>query len=298
MASILSIGNFDGLHLGHRKLLNHLTGLARDRGLRSIVITYDNHPAQILNPDVRPLVLMPAEQKKNGLLELGIEGVEMLHFDQALALTSADEFLHEYIIPRFDPSILVVGHDSHFGHRRQGSFSFLQEHASAYGYELHYIEPAMYGDKVVSSSLIRSLLLGGDVETANALLARPYALDGKVVRGTGIGSELGFPTANLKPSDPNQLVPKSGLYFCHAITGGARFFGLTIIGSSPTLKQSGNIEMETHIIDFDQQIYGGHLRVEFLQYLREEKLFESKSALQEAIRKDVARAREMIKAGL
>lgn len=298
MKSALSIGNFDGLHLGHRKLLARLKELAQSRGLRSVVITYDNHPAQTLNKDVQPLLLMPAQQKEQGLLDLGIDRVEMLHFDQDLALTTADDFLHDYIIPSFDPQILVVGYDSHFGYGRQGNYAFLQQHTESYGYELQYIEPATYQDKVVSSSLIRGLLLSGDLQAANTLLANPYTLYGKVVSGSGIGYELGFPTANLELADPNQLVPRSGIYLSRAFPGEEKYFGLTNIGYSPTLKRSGNIDIETHIIDHDLQLYGSFLQVELLQYLREEKLFESTSALQKAIQNDLALARKLIKAGL
>ncbi len=298
MKSVLSIGNFDGLHLGHCKLLSTLVQLSGERGLRSVVVTYDNLPAQFLNNHSRPLLLMPAEQKKQGLMDLGVDDVKILHFDEKLAQTSADDFLHGYIMPHLDPAIIVVGYDSHFGHKRQGDYDFLRLHSADYGYDLYYVQPFLYRGRVVSSSLVRELLMKGDLDLANELLVNPYTVYGKVVTSSGIGRKLGFPTANLELSEANQLIPKSGVYLSRVNLGQEVFFGLTNIGSGPTLKTNGIIEIETHIIDFTNEIYGKHLRVELLKYLREEKLFASQNDLRKAINDDLAEAREIIKAAL
>ncbi|MGC9361503.1 MAG: bifunctional riboflavin kinase/FAD synthetase [Candidatus Syntrophosphaera sp.] len=298
MNSALSIGNFDGLHIGHRKLLSSLAFLARERDLRSVVVTYDNLPAQYLNNHSRPLLLMPAEQKKQGILGLGIDEVRVLHFDEKLAQTSAEDFLHGFIMPRLTPEIIVVGYDSHFGHKRQGDYDFLLRHARDYGYDLHYVEPLFHAGRVVSSTLVRNLLLEGGLEVANELLAAPYALYGKVVPSSGIGRQLGFPTANIELAEPNQLVPQTGVYLSRVRLEAEEFFGLTNIGSGPTLGKGGAIAIETFVIDFSGQLYGREMSVELIKYLREEKLFPSRDELIKAINEDLLRARTILEAGL
>lgn len=298
MKSALSIGNFDGLHIGHRKLLSSLASLARERDLRSVVVTYDNLPAQYLNNHSRPLLLMPAEQKKQSILALGIDEARVLHFDEKLAQTSADDFLHGFIMPRLTPEIIVVGYDSHFGHKRQGDYDFLLRHAMDYGYDLRYVEPLFHQGRVVSSTLVRNLLLEGELEAANELLAGPYALYGKIVPSSGIGCQLGFPTANLELFEPNQLVPRTGVYLSRVRLEHEEFFGLTNIGSGPTLKKDGAIAIETYVIDFSGQLYGREMSVELIKYLREEKLFPNRGELIKAINEDLFRARTILGAGL
>ncbi len=288
MRSVLSIGNFDGLHLGHRKLLGILVELSVRKDLRSVVISYDNHPSQVLNPRIMPLVLTPGQAKRQAILEFGIDQVELLHFDSKLAATSAESFLDNYLMPAFSPGVIVVGYDSHFGKNRRGDFAFLQLNQDRYGYELVYVEPFLHEDRVVSSSLIRELLLMGDVSEANQLLGKPYTLYGSVVSGAGLGTGLGFPTANLALGDPLQLVPKTGLYLSRVNLDEGSFFGLTNIGTSPTMKQSAKVEIETYIIDCDRMLYGRNLSIDLLRFLREERLFESREALIEAMNEDLA----------
>ncbi len=297
MSCVISIGTFDGLHRGHLELLNRVVSLAQGRSIRSVVISYDSHPAYTLNQQARPLLLTPVEVKRQRILELGIDQVDLLHFDREFSLTSAEDFLHGFLIPSYRPAVIVVGYDSHFGHQRRGDFAFLQSHAERYGYELQYVEPVSYKDRPVSSSLIRELLLAGNLEEANQLLSQPYTLYGKVVPGSCLGTELGFPTANLQLADPHQLVPRKGIYLSRSQLGAERFFGLTNIGSSPTVKHHGLTEIETHLLDFHEQIYGRDFQVSLIQYLREEKLFADIKALQEAIQQDLAQARKLIGTG-
>lgn len=295
--SVLSIGNFDGLHLGHRKLLGELTALARRLKLRSVVITYDNHPSQVLDRDLHSLLLLPPQQKARMLKELGVDEVTLLHFDEELSRVSAEDFLRDQIVGLFEPTALVLGYDSHFGHQRRGDYAFLQEQQTLYGYQLHYVEPLQNGDRVVSSTLIREILIQGDLVGANRLLGAPYTIYGKVVSGSALGRDLGFPTANLRLEEARQILPKNGVYLSRVRLGGESFFGLTNIGSSPTLKHSGIVAVETHILDFDRQIYGVPLKVELLRYFREEKMFTGTNALREAMLQDLARARELVAEG-
>lgn len=293
MEYALSIGNFDGLHIGHRKLLTALREEAQRVGLQTLVITFDNHPAQVLRNGNAAMILTPALHKKKLIQDLGIDEVELLHFDQTLAHTTADEFLHDYVIPSFHPQMIVVGYDSHFGYGREGDFSFLQSHAQTYGYGLRNIEPVIVDEVTVSSSLIRDLLIKGEIVRANKLLAAPYTLYGTVVKGRGIGTRLGFPTANMRLADSHQLLPRRGIYASSIEIGEERFLGLTIIGISPTLKHDGIVDIENHILDFDRDVYGQTVSVKLLSYLREEKLFDTQDALIQAIQADVQHARSI-----
>lgn len=292
--SVLTIGNFDGIHLGHRKLLSRVQELAAASKLQSVVLSYTDHPAFTLKSHPKSQVLMPAAAKIKELKALGIDHVELLTFTRELAHTSADKFLKEYLIPVWQPLIIVMGYDSHFGYQREGNVEFLQQHAQAYRYSVEYVEPQLHDGQIISSSMIRKLLASARITEANLLLGKPYALHGIVGHGISKGRSLGFPTANLIPENPHQLVPKSGIYLSRATFEGKQHFGLTNIGCSPTVKHSGLVEIETHILDFDRDIYEAQLELELLLYLREERVFRSEQELAQAISLDVATARKLI----
>ncbi|MDP2173318.1 MAG: bifunctional riboflavin kinase/FAD synthetase [Candidatus Cloacimonadaceae bacterium] len=291
---VISIGNFDGVHLGHRKLLERMELIAAERGLESVVITYDVPPAYTLKKDAKPVLLTPIDYKRSILKGLGIDRIEVIPFDEDFANTSADSFLLEYLIPMFNPQMIIVGYDSHFGHNREGDYRFLLEHARAFDYELEYIEPCLFGTEPISSTMIRKLLLSGDIETANELLTQPYRLFGKISRGLGIGRELGFPTANLVLDDAHQLIPKCGIYLSRVHLAAGIFFGLTNIGTSPTVKHSGIVEIETFVIDFDADVYDARMEIELLKYLREERMFDGKAGLIKVMHDDLQKARAII----
>ena len=268
---------------------------AHQHNLSPLVITYTNHPTFTLNPNISPFVLMPPEVRNAKLLNLGIRELEMLTFTLEMAQTTADDFLHNYLMPKYDPSIIVVGYDSRFGYKREGDLKFLQSHAPAYGYDLIHVEPELYDGKPISSSMIRSLLLSADIKQANMLLGEAFSLYGTVTHGRGAGRELGFPTANLKLDYPNQLVPATGIYLSKVLIAGAEFFGLTNIGYSPTLVHDGKLVIESFILDFDRDIYDQPMTVQLLDYLRAEKSFSSRDELINAMHTDLATARERIR---
>ncbi|HOJ41967.1 MAG TPA: bifunctional riboflavin kinase/FAD synthetase [Candidatus Syntrophosphaera thermopropionivorans] len=294
MKTVLSMGNFDGLHIGHKKLLSRVRELAEERNLKSVVITYDNHPAQTLNNNSYPYILLPPEHKRTKILDLGIDEVQLLHFDEKLAKTSAEDFLREYLMAKYNPAIIVLGYDSHFGYQRRGNYQFLLEQSKNYGFEVEYVEPVLYNNRIVSSSLIREMLISGNLYVANRLLGYPYTLYGTVGRGRGIGRELGFPTVNLQLEDTCQLVPYNGVYFSIAQTGDLVFYGLTNIGISPTLKHKDKAEIETYLLDIKRDFNDYTFAVSLLHYLREERMFPDKDALIRAIEKDVALAKKLV----
>ncbi|MCK9557913.1 MAG: bifunctional riboflavin kinase/FAD synthetase [Candidatus Cloacimonetes bacterium] len=287
---VISLGTFDGLHLGHRKLLDRVRELASTECLKSVIITYKDHPAFILNQRALPKLLCPSEVKEQELKRLGIDQVEMLDFSQDLAETSALDFLQNVLIPRWRPKIIVVGHDSHFGKNREGDRSFLERFASRFNFRVEYVEPQLFEGKPISSSMIRDFLSRGQIEEANHLLGRSYRLSGKVGKGLARGREFGFPTANLILSNPHQLIPAEGIYLSKAHLEQASFFSLTNIGKSPTVKHTGIVEIETFLIDFTGDIYDDNMQVELLHYLREERMFANTDDLVAAMNRDLERA--------
>lgn len=294
LPSVLTIGNFDGLHLGHQQLLQKVVDLAQAKCLQSVVITYKDHPAFVLRAHPLPKMLCPVIIKQQELLKLGIDKIELLEFTPDLAKTPPLKFLKDYIIPQFHPQIIVMGYDSHFGHLRQGNYEFLCKHSAELGYKVVYVEPYLYEGKPVSSSLIRNLLSAGKIETANKLLGRPYRLIGKVEHSYAKGRKIGFPTANLNLLYPHQLIPHNGIYLSKAFYQEKVFFGLTNIGISPTLKNTGKIEIETHLLDFNGDLYGETLELDLLRYIREEKMFKSIDDLKKAIQNDINLARTLL----
>lgn len=294
MRNIITIGNFDGIHLGHRKLLGTMLLEAERESLNPVVITYGNHPAYTLYHPAAPMLLMPIPVRIRKLKELGIDEVEVLDFTQGFADTAAYDFLSSYLIPTYHPAVIVVGFDSHFGKGREGNYHFLERYASEYDYRLIYIDPVMHDDAPVSSSMIRNMLRYGNVTDAAKLLTHPYCIGGKVEHGKGWGKGMGFPTANLHPNDPLQLIPAMGIYLTRVHLQDRAYYGLTNIGTSPTLKKDNAVQIETYIIDFNGDVYDADLRVEFLQYLREEKVFGTKEELIQAMQGDLLRARKLI----
>lgn len=294
--SVISIGTFDGIHLGHRKLLERMLELSQQEGIPAIIISFQDHPSFVINQKRAVSgLLCPANLKVQVLKELGFAEVELLDFSPALASMSALDFLKERVIKPYKPRYIVVGYDSHFGKGREGNRAFLEAYAAEYGYRVIYVEPLLDNGAPVSSSRIRQSLAEGDIQEANRLLGRAYRLCGSVTQGIARGRELGFPTANLSLYNPHQLIPKEGIYFSRVHLEDTALFGLTNIGKSPTVKSTGITEIESFLIDFKGNLYGKEIQVELLKYLREEKMFANTEALQAAMQKDLMQARQLMR---
>ncbi len=295
--SVLTIGNFDGIHLGHQKLLARMIEAAHTEALQSVVLSYTDHPAFTLKAHAKPRVLCPSALKQRRLYSLGIDKVELLNFTSEFAKIPASQFLDEYIMPVWQPKLIVMGYDSHFGYKRTGDYHFLLQHADRYGFNVEYVEPLEYNGAPISSSMIRELLAQGDILTANHLLGKPYRLLGEVGQGIGRGRDFGFPTANLILANPHQLIPREGIYLSRVHLEEGMFFGLTNIGSSPTVKHSGVVEIETHILGFTGDIYHRYMELELIRYLREERMFSSVEELIAAMNLDLSLAESIIGGG-
>jgi riboflavin kinase/FMN adenylyltransferase len=286
---VLALGNFDGVHRGHRKILDRVRRVASERGATAVVMTFDPHPPRIVRPDKAPPLLMTKAQKLEALAAAGIQGAAIVRFTPELSRWDPDTFVRVVLVDWLHVSEVWVGANFLFGHDRSGNFSMLRVLGSRYGFRAEKIDPVRYKDFVVSSTRIRRLVSEGRVDEASALLGHAYALDGTVIHGDGRGRTIGFPTANL--CTENELLPPHGVYATTATLDRTVYASVTNVGVRPTVDTSGRPVVETHIFGLDRDIYGASMRVGFVQRLRDERRFESVDALRAQITADCERAR-------
>lgn len=289
-ACVLTVGNFDGLHLGHQKLVEQVVGRARVQSVPAVVCTFDPHPAQVLRPESAPRRLYPLEEQERLLSGLGVDLMVVRRFTPELADVSAATFLRDFLYRHYHPRVLVVGHDFAFGSGRQGTLDFLRTHSASLGVTVEVVPPVRIGGQVVSSSRIRAALADGHVTEASLSLGRPYHIDGPVVTGDRRGRQIGFPTANMLPADRQNIA--FGVYQTRVHLSRGVYQGVTNFGLRPTFGiTDGAGVYETHILDFQGDLYGQHLRVEFISRLRGEQKFASVEELLHQIQADVREAR-------
>lgn len=289
-SSICTVGNFDGVHRAHCDLLRHVTASARETGAVSLLVTFDPHPARLLHPSQAPALLMTTRQKLELVAEQGIAATLVIPFDTDFAALSPDRFVREILVSNLKVRSIYVGPEFFFGKDRQGDVAALRELARETGPEVHVLPPLMYQDHPISSSRIRADLREGKIESVRQMLGRPYFVDGTVIPGRKKGKEMGFPTANL--SVENEMVPPDGVYATEIVRKGRRYGAVTNIGSRPTFRGAGHA-VETHILDFQETIYGESIRIGFLARLREEQRFAGGAELREQIQQDIDAARRI-----
>ena len=283
---IATTGFFDGVHLGHRLVIERLVSLARERGDESLVVTFWPHPRAVLQDGARELRLLNSLEEKKGLLRnLGVDRVEVLDFTRSFAALTAEQYLREILRDRFGVTTLLMGYDNRLGSDRLTAAA-LKPIADGIGMELIELSPLSFrpseASGEISSTQIRTALESGDIESAAEMLGYGYALKGVVVAGNRLGRTIGFPTANMKLYEPLKLVPGRGVYVVEAEVLGKKYRGMTNIGLRPTVGGSFTT-IETHILDFDEDIYGLPLRITFLRRLRDEVHFPSLEALKEQL---------------
>ncbi len=291
MSPVLALGNFDGLHRGHQKIIERVRRSAADRNGAALVLTFDPHPPRVVRPDKAPPLLMTMPQKLDALSRAGLTGTAVVRFTEAFSKWSPDAFVRQVLVEWLRVSEVWVGADFLFGHERAGTFSVLRTLGQQYGFKAEKIDPVRYKEFVVSSTRIRRLVAEGRVDEAGALLGHHYAIGGTVVHGAERGRLLGFPTANL--STDNELVPPTGVYATAAEIGGTRWPAVTNIGVRPTFESAGAVTIETHVLGLDADVYGAPLSLSFIQRLRDERRFPDVDALKEQIQADVRRARRL-----
>jgi len=273
--SVVTVGTFDGVHRGHRIVIDKVRELKKPCGCRSVILTFDPHPQLILRNKHSEIKLLSTTEEKLEIFEsLGIDVVYVLEFTKEFASTSAEDFLKKYLVEGIGLSHLVLGFDHSFGKNREGSYGTLKPLTSVYGFKLDKVEE-FRGESRINSTAIRHMLSDGDVERAANILGGYYSFNGEVVTGDRRGNTIGFPTANVKVADKHKLIPKNGVYLVQVAIGGISYYGMMNIGFRPTVSEAGEIFIEVNIFDFNADIYGKKIKVSLIKYIRDERKFAS-----------------------
>ena len=286
---VLALGNFDGMHRGHLKIIERVRRVADERNAAAVAMTFEPHPSKIVRPDKAPPLLMTHQQKLDALGRAGMHGVAIIRFTSELAHWDPETFVRTVLVEWLRVAEVWVGANFLFGHDRTGNFSMLRSLGARYGFRAEKIDPVRYKDFVVSSTRIRRLVTEGRVDEAGALLGHHYSIEGTVVHGQHRGRDLGFATANL--CSENELIPPHGVYVTTGTINGVTYPAVTNIGKRPTFEASEETVIETHVLDFDKDLYGARLNLGFVQRLRDEKRFENIDALKTQIEMDRGQAR-------
>jgi riboflavin kinase/FMN adenylyltransferase len=282
---VVTLGTFDGVHIGHKSLITRLGAIARAKNGETVLLTFEPHPRIVLHGDDNLKLLQTEEEKISSLLKAGIDHLIIYPFTKEFAALSSEEFVEQILVKAIGTKTLVIGFNHQFGKNREGSFENLKRMAPLNGFELVEIEEKSLDQKSVSSTKIRNALMAGDVELAAAGLGYLYCMKGKVTEGNHLGQSIGFPTANIILADKHKLVPADGVYAVHVKSGWRIYKGMMNIGFRPTIDGKTRT-IEAHIIDFDKQIYGEDICIFFKARIREEKKFENLEELKHQLEKD------------
>jgi riboflavin kinase/FMN adenylyltransferase len=293
--SVVTVGSFDGMHLAHRKVIEEVVQRACARNGRSVVLTFEPHPREVLSG--RPVDLLTTLEERQALCEnLGVDLFFVVEFTYEFSRQTSREFLVRYIIQGTGVSEVIEGYDHHFGRDREGSIEKLLNLGKEFEFSVVAMKPVYVEEEVVSSSRIRQHLLDGRVERVDRLLGRPYPISGTVVHGDGRGKSLGYPTANIHLSSAGKMVPKDGIYFSRVDLGrGDVRFGMVSIGVRPTFTTDGRRIVEVNILNFEGDLYGRLITIQFLKRLRDEKKFESVELLVEQMHRDKVESLGLVK---
>lgn len=284
--TVLTLGTFDGIHLGHQEIIKALVNHSNENGFRNIVITFYPHPRTVVANGFDIKLLTTQNEKKEIFESLGVQNLLTISFTKEFASLSPEEFINQYLINSIGVSEIILGHDHHFGKGRGGNAELLTQIGKQKGFSVKIIEPFYVNDEVVSSTRIRNALLTGDIIKANKMLGRNYSFSGIVVSGDKRGRELGYPTANIKLSTQDKLLPAIGVYAVYVLIGNEKHNGLLSIGNRPTFYNDGEVVTEVYIYDFNREIYDETIKIELVERLRGEEKFDSADALIEQMNID------------
>jgi riboflavin kinase/FMN adenylyltransferase len=280
----IALGSFDGLHIGHMSLISKTVKLAEKNNAKSMVFTFRNHPLMTINPEVSPKLIMDNNSKLEVLENSGLDIISMVDFNKSFMRMSPEDFVIN-LVKHYKAKGLVVGFNYRFGYKNLGDVELLKKMSNAYDFSLNIIEPVKYKGQIVSSSFIRSIIVDeGDMKKVNKLLVRPFVIQGTVIKGKQLGRTLGFPTVNLD-YHKRLVIPKGGVYYTAVEYEGRTFKGITDVGYNPTTEDN-KLSIETHILDFNEDIYGKDIKVYFIERIRDEKKFDSLHELAEQLKKD------------
>lgn len=294
--NVVTVGTFDGVHEGHRALIETVINRAKENNGKSVVITFDPHPREIINPgDAGIKLLTTLSERRDILSQIGIDKMIVIPFDRDFSLLSSEDFIKDIIYKKIGLQEFVIGYDHHFGKDRTGTIDTVKTLGASLGFGVELVTRKEKEDVTVSSTVIREILQKeGDVEKANKLLGRPYLLNGLVIHGEGRGKEIGFRTANIKTEHKNKVVPSHGVYAVNAKVLGKWRKGMMNIGVRPTFN-GDNVAIEVHIFDFQEEVYGKNIQVQFIKRLRNEMKFSGISELRTQLEKDKISALEALK---
>ena len=291
--TIVTIGTFDGVHIGHQKIVNRLINVGKEKTLKSVVLTFFPHPRMVLQKHSDLKLLNTIDEREAILKSLGLDQMVIQTFTKEFANLSAHDFVKTVLVDALHAKYIIIGYDHQFGKDRSANIDDLKTYGKEFGFEVEEISVQDVEDVSVSSTKIRTALQHGDIATANAYLGYLYFLTGTVVNGKGLGKELGFPTANIEIEEDYKLIPKEGVYVVKGTVGDNHLQGMMNIGTNPTFDGS-NQTIEVHFFDFYDDIYTQEIRVEFLERLRDEHKFESLKLLKEQLKKDEINAKKIL----
>lgn len=294
---VVTMGNFDGVHRGHQKIIDYVKTLAKKHGGESILITFWPHPRIVLQPQLAKTLkfLTLIDEKKEILETTGLDHLLIIPFTEGFSGLKYDTFIQKYIVDGLNAKWLILGYNHHFGKNREGSFDNIVNLANKYRFQTHKMEPLSIENEMVSSSAIRKLLLAGDVYKANTFLGYNFFIDGQVGSGKRLGRTIGFPTANIQQINHKKLIPGDGVYAVQLKVNGAIHEGMVNIGTRPTVNNNQqNKSMEVHIFDFSQDIYSKRMRLFFIDRIRDEIKFSSLEELKNQLIRDEKKARNIL----
>lgn len=290
--AVITIGTFDGVHEGHKKIIHQLTQTAKEAGGESVIITFHPHPRKVVSSSILGIRLINTLEEKIELLrESGVDHLVITPFTEVFAHQEPEDYLKSFLIDKFHPHTIIIGYDHQFGKNRRGDYRLLESYSEAYNYQLKEIPKHILDDVAISSTRIREAILQGDTTTVNHLLGRMFFFEGEVVHGDKLGRELGYPTANLRVKDEEKILPGDGIYAVYAAlknddgSYGNMLKGMMSVGFRPTVDGSKRV-IEVNLFEFDQEIYGQTLRVYIKQFLRSEEKFDNLQALIQKIDED------------
>lgn len=293
--SVVTIGTFDGVHLGHRAILKRLVETAQKEDLDSVVLTFFPHPRMVLQQNLDIKLINTIEERTELLQQTGLDNLVIHPFTHAFSRLTALEYVRDILVKSLRAKKIIIGYDHRFGRNRTADINDLKEYGNIYGFEVEEISAKELDDVAISSTKVRKALEAGDVETANNYLGYNFMISGEVVKGKAIGRTINYPTANLKLKEKYKLVPKNGVYIVQARLQNKNFFGITSIGTNPSV---GGTEktIETYFLNFNADLYGAEIKIEFLKFIREEAYFDSMEKLRLEIEKDENFAKQFINA--
>lgn len=292
-ATIVTIGTFDGVHLGHQKIISRLIKVGKEKGLKSVVLTFFPHPRMVLQKNSEIKLLNSIEEREDILISLGLDQMVTKTFTKEFANLSAEEFVKTMLVDTLHANYIIIGYDHQFGKDRSANIDDLKIFGEKYGFEVEEILAQDVEDVAVSSTKIRTALNHGDIATANSYLGYPYFLTGTVIQGKGLGRQIGFPTANIHIKEDYKLIPKKGVYVVKGTWDDKILYGMMNIGTNPTV-DGKNQSIEVHFFDFDTDIYKEKIKIEFLERLRDEHKFETLGLLQEQLNQDKINAQKFL----